>query len=188
MSAKFDVQISIPRDESKTIQIQGYEEKAKQAKEAIEKIVADHEKEQEERARRSFKVSVDVPLEYHQRLIGPGGATVRDLSKRLDVQIHIPRDQSETIHIQGYEDKANQAKAEIERIVHNYQNMISHEIELHPSFHPRLIGQRGKNLRKLQDDYKVKIISEVNLIYLCRLRSKCPAVKMKTNLALLSPD
>lgn len=62
--------ISIPRDESETIQIQGYEDKANQAKQAIEKIVADHEKEQEERTRRSFKVSVDVPLEYHQRLIG----------------------------------------------------------------------------------------------------------------------
>lgn len=132
LSARFDVHVSIPKgeEESETITVTGYEDKAHQAKEAIEKIVADHEKEQEDRKMRSYKTQVDVPLEYHQRLIGAGGSTVRDLSKRFDVQIHIPRDNTETIQIQGYEDKAEAAKAEIERLVNNYQNMITQEVEI----------------------------------------------------------
>lgn len=52
--------------------ISGYEEKANSARDAIEKLVEEHHKQQEDRVRRSFKTSIEVPIDYHQRLIGPG--------------------------------------------------------------------------------------------------------------------
>lgn len=86
-----------------------------------------------------------------------GGATIRDLSKRFEVQINIPKNETETITIQGYEEKANAACEAIKHLVQNYRDQVTEEVELNPGFHPRIIGHRGKNLKKLQDDYKVGI-------------------------------
>lgn len=93
----------------------------------------------------------------HNSKLSLGGSTIRDLSKKFDVQIHIPRDQTETISIQGYEQKADEAREAIEKLVQNYRDQITMEVNLNPGFHPRLIGQRGKNLKKIQEDYKVSV-------------------------------
>lgn len=100
---------------------------------------------------RSFKVSIDVPLKYHQRLIGPGGARVRELSERHSVQVSIPRSDSnsETITVTGYESNANVCRDEIEQTIKELESMVSQQITIDPRFHPRLIGTRGRNLRKV---------------------------------------
>jgi hypothetical protein len=72
-------------------------------KEAEEKQIAEQKKIHEERKLRSFKVTLDVPREIHQVIIGKGGATIRDIQQRFDVHVSIPRNEteSETIVIQG---------------------------------------------------------------------------------------
>ena len=95
--------------------MRGPKSAAESAKKEIETTVADLVAQAEDRRLRSFKTQLDVALTYHARLIGPGGATIRDLSKRFDSNINIPRDQTETIVITGYEERANAAKAEIVR-------------------------------------------------------------------------
>lgn len=92
-----------------------------------------------------------MPLKYHQRLIGPGGAKVKEMIARHDVQIHIPRSESgsETINITGYEANCNACRDEIEETVRRLESLISQEISLDVRFHPRVIGMRGKNLRKV---------------------------------------
>lgn len=100
---------------------------------------------------RSFKVTLDVPIKYHQRLIGPNGAHVRELSERHDVQVSIPRSDSgsEAISITGYEVNANACREDIENIIKDLELMVSQQIKVDPRFHPRLIGARGRNLRKV---------------------------------------
>jgi hypothetical protein len=155
------VRVKIPaaNENSEEIIITGAPSNVEAALENIRERMIEFEGEAEDRKLRSFAVTLEVPLKYHQRLIGPGGSFVQNLQKRYKTQIKIPRseDNSEIITITGYEDKANECKAEIEQLIHDLENMVTQEISLDHRFHPRLIGQRGKNLRKIQDDYKVEI-------------------------------
>lgn len=155
------VRVKIPsaHENSEEIIVTGTPTNVEGALENIRERMKEFEEQAEDRKLRSFAVTVDVPLKYHQRLIGPGGSVIREMQTRHGVQIKIPRneDNSQTITITGYEDKANESKKEIEELIHDLENMIFQEIELDHRFHPRLIGQRGRNLRKVQDEFKVEI-------------------------------
>jgi hypothetical protein len=155
------VRVKIPsaNENSEEILITGAPSNVEAALENIRERMTEFEGQAEDRKLKSFVVTAEVPSKYHQRLIGPGGSFIRDLQTRHDVQIKIPRnnDNSEVVTITGYEDKANECKKEIEELIHSLENMVTQEISLDHRFHPRLIGQRGRNLRKIQDDFKVEI-------------------------------
>ena len=89
----YAVRIKVPSVEEKCeeILISGTEENVELAINDIKERVAELERQTEDRKLRSFKATIDVPIKYHQRLIGPGGARVRELSERHDVQVSIPR-------------------------------------------------------------------------------------------------
>ncbi|KAI6172476.1 ViGiLN-like protein [Aphelenchoides besseyi] len=146
------VVISFPRQDSNDSKVH-----VRGPREGVEAAIKELTDRVEDCRLKEYKTSVEVPVSFHSRLIGPGGANIREFSKKYDVHIHIPRDESNIIQISGYEKKANEAKAEIQRQYEEFKNMITMEIQLDPRFHPRLIGQRRKNLKKIEDDYKVEI-------------------------------
>lgn len=98
----------------------------------------------EDKRLRGFKVALDIPAEYHQRLIGSGGGAVKEFMKKYDVHLAFPRDQTETVTISGYEDKANEAKTALEQLVEDYKNMVSLSVQLDPRFLYRFTGPRNK--------------------------------------------
>jgi exosome complex RNA-binding protein Rrp4 len=157
------VRIKIPSadENSEQILVTGAPANVEAALENIRERMKEFEGQAEDRKLRSFVVHVTVPLKYHQRLIGPGGSAIREMQSRHSTQIKIPRndssENSEVITITGYEEKANECKKEIEDLIHGLENMVSQEIQLDHRFHPRLIGQKGRNLRKIQDEFKVEI-------------------------------
>jgi transcription antitermination factor NusA-like protein len=155
------VRVKIPtaEDNSQDIAVTGVRDHVHAAIEEIREKVAELDRQSEDRKMRSFKVSLEVPLKYHQRLIGPGGAAIREMSARHTVQMSIPRSESgsETITITGYEKDANACKEEIEKLIESLDSMVSQEISLDARFHPRLIGARGRNLRKIQEEHGVEI-------------------------------
>jgi hypothetical protein len=161
LMSTFAVRINIPApsENSEEITITGTVENVEAAIQNIREKVEELDKQIEDRKLRSHAVKFEVPLKYHQRLIGPGGASIRELSSRHDVQITIPRSDnpSETITVTGYETNANACKDEIVQLIQDLESMFSQEMHLDPRFHPRLIGQRGRNLRKVQDEYQVEI-------------------------------
>lgn len=61
------------------------------------------------------------------------------------------------IKIQGYEEAANAAKNEILKIVGDYNQMIKENVSLDARVHSRIIGQRGRHVRQIMEDYKVDI-------------------------------
>lgn len=154
LMSTFAVRIKIPSPEenSEEIVVTGTAENVEACLENIRERVADLDKQADDRKLRSYAVKFEVPLKYHQRLIGPGGAKIREISARHDVQITIPRSDnpSETITVTGYETNANACKDEIEEMVRELETMFTMDIRLDPRFHPRLIGQRGRNLRKVE--------------------------------------
>jgi len=61
------------------------------------------------------------------------------------------------ISISGYEENAIRAKEDILAIVRNLDDLVREEIEIDARVHSRLIGGRGRNIRKIMDDFKVDI-------------------------------
>lgn len=64
-----------------------------------------------------------------------------------------PQDQ---ITITGYEHKAIAARDAIQAIVDELEEMISEDITLDSRVHARIIGARGKGIRKIMDEFKVR--------------------------------
>lgn len=157
----YDVNISIPSEEKHLdeIQVTGQAENVEEAVADILKRVAESEEAAENRKLRSFKLSVDIPHEYHTRLIGVRGKVVKELGKKHEVQIAFPRgeDPPDTIVITGYEKNCEACKEEMEAMIGEVQSLFTQEISLNASFHPRLIGQKGRNVKKVMDEFHVEI-------------------------------
>ena len=153
------IKIPSPEEKSEEITVTGAPANVEACFENIRERLADYESQAEDRKLRSFQVVVNVPSKYHQRLIGQGGSVIRDMQTRYSVTIKIPKtdDNSDTITITGYEEKANECKQEIEDTIKELESMATQELEIDSRVHPRIIGQRGRNLKKLQDEFKVEI-------------------------------
>lgn len=61
------------------------------------------------------------------------------------------------ITITGYEDNTHRAKEDIMKIVNELNELIRKEIPIDSRVHSRLIGARGRNIRKIMEDYNVDI-------------------------------
>lgn len=61
------------------------------------------------------------------------------------------------ITITGYEENTHHAKDDIMKIVNELNDLVKEEVLIDPQVHSRLIGSRGRNIRKIMEDYKVDI-------------------------------
>lgn len=57
----------------------------------------------------------------------------------------------------GYEDKALAAKEEILGLVKDLESQVSREVRVDARVHPRLIGQRGRSIRKIMEQFHVDV-------------------------------
>ncbi|XP_045445479.1 vigilin [Melitaea cinxia] len=158
----YDVHILMPPNEenSDIVKVTGTPTNVEKAKLAIADKIVEMEKEKEDRLLRSFELKFKVDPEYHPLVIGKGGSVITKIRTDYGVQINLPKrgePDDDIITIQGYEDKALQAKEAIMAIVHQLDNQYRDEVEIDPRVHRRLIGLRGKNIRRIMDEYKVDI-------------------------------
>ncbi|GMR35164.1 hypothetical protein PMAYCL1PPCAC_05359 [Pristionchus mayeri] len=156
-----DVSINVPKDEaqSEEITVSGTVEAVDATLEDIRAKLKEYEEQAEDRKLRQWSMTINVPTEYHQKIIGIKGVTVNELRKKHDVNISLPKGEERTdeIVIQGYEDKARACAAEIEAMVEAIRSLIVSEVVLDVRCHPRIIGARGKNVRKIMEDFGVEI-------------------------------
>ncbi|VDN04210.1 unnamed protein product [Thelazia callipaeda] len=156
-----DVNITIPPEDThlNEILVTGTNENVESAVAEILRRVREFEEAAEDRRLRSFKLTFDIPSEYHVRLIGPRGKVVNELRLKHDVSIAFPRnsDMPDTITLTGYEANCIACKQEMEAMVGEVQSLFSQQIFLDAAFHPRLIGQKGRNLKKVMDTFRVEI-------------------------------
>ena len=59
------------------------------------------------------------------------------------------------ITITGYEHRATAARDAIQSLVDDLEEMVSEDITLDSRVHARIIGARGKGIRKIMDEFKV---------------------------------
>jgi len=162
MMQTYDVNIRVPSmdEQSDIILISGVPTNVEAAKGGLAEKVEELEAEKEEKLKRSFQVSLTVNPEYHPKIIGRGGAVITKLRDDFKVNIQLPKresDDNETITITGLEADAEAAKDEILKIVGQYESQISEEVSIDPKIHSMIIGKRGRNIRKIMDDFKVDI-------------------------------
>uniref|UniRef100_A0A0K0FDJ9 Dodeca-satellite-binding protein 1 (inferred by orthology to a D. melanogaster protein) n=1 Tax=Strongyloides venezuelensis TaxID=75913 RepID=A0A0K0FDJ9_STRVS len=157
----YSVNVQIPNesDNSDIIKVVGLREKVKECIADIESRVEELQKIATDNMLKSFKLTVSIPAEYHQKLIGRKGVVVAGLRSKYDVQITFPKDEDncDDIIIQGYEKNCNECKEDMLDQVAQWEAMITMTVKLDPRYHPRMIGTGGRNLRKLNEDFGVDI-------------------------------
>uniref|UniRef100_A0A6P7F816 Vigilin n=1 Tax=Diabrotica virgifera virgifera TaxID=50390 RepID=A0A6P7F816_DIAVI len=159
---RYDVHIVLSAQDIREdiIKITGTANNVEDAKQALLDRVKDLEADRKDRELRSFGLQVEVPPEYHPKIIGKKGAVITKIRKDHDVQITFPKkgDPEESIIIiTGYETNANNAKDDIMKIVNELNELVKEEISIDSNVHSRLIGARGRNIRKIMEDFNVDI-------------------------------
>ncbi|XP_072540165.1 high density lipoprotein binding protein a [Salminus brasiliensis] len=162
MMDEFEVNIQVPAPDlqSDIISITGLSTHLDRAKEGLLERVKELQAEQEDRALRSFKLTITVDPKYHPKIIGRKGAIITQIRTEHDVNIQFPEKNDENqdqITITGYEQNAMAARDAIQAIVDELEEMISEDITLDSRVHARIIGARGKGIRKIMDEFKVDL-------------------------------
>uniref|UniRef100_F7FXS6 Vigilin n=1 Tax=Callithrix jacchus TaxID=9483 RepID=F7FXS6_CALJA len=164
MMDEFEVNIHVPAPElqSDIIAITGLTANLDRAKAGLLERVKELQAEQEDRALRSFKLSVTVDPKYHPKIIGRKGTVITQIRLEHDVNIQFPdkddgSQPQDQITITGYEKNTEAARDAILRIVGELEQMVSEDVPLDHRVHARIIGARGKAIRKIMDEFKVDI-------------------------------
>ncbi|GBP31692.1 Vigilin [Eumeta japonica] len=158
----YDVHILLPPGDEKSdiVKVTGTPANVDKAKQALTDKIVEMEKEKEDRALRSFELKFSVDPEYHPLVIGKGGIVITKIRNDYGVQINLPKrgePDDDVITIQGYEEKALAAKEAILAIVQQIDNQTREEVDIDPRIHRRLIGPKGKSIKRIMDEYKVDI-------------------------------
>uniref|UniRef100_A0A452FNH9 Vigilin n=1 Tax=Capra hircus TaxID=9925 RepID=A0A452FNH9_CAPHI len=148
--------------QSDIIAITGLAANLDRAKAGLLERVKELQAEQEDRALRSFKLSVTVDPKYHPKIIGRKGAVITQIRLEHDVNIQFPdkddgSQPQDQITITGYEKNTEAARDAILKIVGELEQMVSEDVPLDHRVHARIIGARGKAIRKIMDEFKVDI-------------------------------
>ncbi|KAM4611304.1 vigilin [Polymixia lowei] len=162
MMEEYEVNIWVPQPEQQwdVIRVTGQVANVERAKLGLMERVKELQAEQEDRALRSFKVTMSVDPRFHPKIIGRKGAVISQIRKDHDVSIQFPDkgdEQQDVIAISGYERNVEEARQAIQQLVSELQEMVSQDVHLDPRTHARIIGARGKAIRKLMEEFKVDI-------------------------------
>lgn len=158
----YDVHIVLsPTDNKKdVIKITGTPVNVERAKEAVLERVKEIEIERKDRELKSYALQIEVKPEFHPKIIGRRGAVITKIRTDHDVQINFPKKgdpEEHIITITGYEENTHRAKEDIMKIVNELNEMIKEEVSIDSRVHSRLIGARGRSIRKIMEDFKVDI-------------------------------
>ncbi|KAL2733690.1 vigilin isoform X1 [Vespula squamosa] len=158
----YDVRIMLSPAEEKLdyIKISGTPSCVENAKQAILEKCKSLEADRQERALKSFELKIEIDPEYHPKIIGRKGAVISKIRNDHDVQINFPRKgnpEEHIITITGYEKNTYSARDDITKIVNELNRLTKEEVHINAAVHSRLIGSKGRNIRKIMDEYKVDI-------------------------------
>ncbi|XP_011604975.1 vigilin [Takifugu rubripes] len=162
MMEEYEVNIWVPQPEKQldVIKVTGLAANVERAKQGLLERVKELQAEQEDRALRSFKVTMTVDPKFHPKIIGRKGAVISQIRRDHDVNIQFPDkgdEDQDLIVISGYERNVEEARRTIQQLVAELQEMVSQDVHLDPRTHARIIGARGKAIRKLMEEFKVDI-------------------------------
>jgi len=166
LNESWDVVITVPplTEHSNIIKVQGQKANVEKAVQAIKEKVQKLEEEKQDREARSFRIEIKVDPVHHSKLIGKRGQVITKVREDHNAQIQFPgrnddgnQTEQDAIAIIGYEKNVMNAKEDIMKIVHYLESLVTEEILIDNRVHSRLIGQYGRNIRKIMDNFKVDV-------------------------------
>ncbi|KAK7086534.1 hypothetical protein SK128_008145 [Halocaridina rubra] len=162
MMTEYDVNIQVPppQDQSDIIKITGSPANTERARLALREKVEQLEEGERDRQARAFQIQLKVASEYHPKIIGKRGAVISKIREKHDVNIQFPPrggPEEDVITITGYEKNVNEAKEAILAITGELDKMTKSSVEIDSRIHSRLIGTRGRAIRKIMEEFKVEI-------------------------------
>merc|ERR1712183_1123548 len=161
---KCNVHVNIPKMDLKSdiITISGTADRLAMCKIELDARVKVIEDEEADRKLKSFQLTLEVPPQFHSKIIGRKGETVSKIRDKYDVNIQFPKknepeqDQNK-IRIVGYEEKTELAKKDIMDIVGELESHVSVDVHIDARLHSRFIGFKGSTLRQIMKTYGVDV-------------------------------
>jgi len=158
---QFDVNIAVPSSDkqSETITVTGLLANVEQAIVALKKKNAEIEQENEDRRLRQFEMKIEVRADYHPKLIGRKGLVITKLRQDFDVNIQVPNSEQklDEIKLIGYESNCKAAAEKILSMIKDLEDQTTLEVMIDNRIHSRIIGQKGRAVRKIMDQFNVDI-------------------------------
>merc|ERR1712178_469151 len=163
---ELQITIKVPKKQDNgetlnSITLKGTDDKLDNAIKVLDDRKAGYAEEAKNRYLKSYQLELAVPVEFHSKLIGVGGEHITALRDEHDVNIQMPdrkKDPSnEIIKITGYQENAENAAKAIETFCDNLMQYVIKDVQIEISVHRRIIGQRGRGVRKLMADHRVEI-------------------------------
>ena len=159
LSKDLHITIKVPKkddEDQNTIKLRGTTVNLANAKAELDKLKDDWKAQLEDQYLRSYTCPVEVPIEFHGKLIGPKGSNINTLQKQFDVRVNIKKN-DENIEVTGYKDKVHDCVDEIYKFLEDLENHVATDVEIDSKVHYKIIGTRGSKLRALQSEFKVEI-------------------------------
>lgn len=149
-----DTKIDLPSnaEQSSKITITGRKEDVEKAKKMIQDI--------QSKLANMTVVKIDLPHKIHNQLIGPRGSTIRSIMQEFDVQIRFPdADKKEDeVVIRGSKEAVDKAKSNLLKLAEEKELLsYTEELIVKPELHRYIIGQSGKNISRIRQQYNVQV-------------------------------
>jgi polyribonucleotide nucleotidyltransferase len=162
---ELQITIKVPKKQDNgetlnSITLKGTDDKLDNAVKVLDERKAGYADEAKSRYLKSYQLELAVPVEFHSKLIGIGGENITKLRDEFDVNIQMPdrsKGDSEIIKITGFQENAENAAKAIESFCDNFMQYVIKDVQIENSVHRRIIGQRGRGVRKLMSDHQVEI-------------------------------
>lgn len=146
-----NVSIKFPTTESNSdkVVIRGPKEDVEKAKLQLIELST-------ERQLSSYTAEVRAKQQHHKFLIGKNGVSIKEIRDQTGARIIFPGnndEDKEVITIIGKEENVLAAKAQLEAIIKNNDNITEGEVLVDPKHHKHFVARRGEVLRRISDDY-----------------------------------
>uniref|UniRef100_A0A2M4BA15 Putative vigilin n=1 Tax=Anopheles marajoara TaxID=58244 RepID=A0A2M4BA15_9DIPT len=144
------VSIKFPSSDSKSdkVIVRGPKEDVERAKQQLLELSSEKELS-------SFSVQIRAKPQHHKFLIGKNGASIKKIRDKTGARVIFPGvndEDNEAITIIGKKENVEEAKAELEAIIKNIDNIVEDEVTIDPKYHKHFVSNRGKVLRRIEEE------------------------------------
>jgi len=164
---QYDVFVKFPNADSgkSEVRVEGSSAALAEFTPVIETLIAELEATKAERELKSFKVTVEVEPQFHQKLIGKGGAVITAFREEHDVQVDFPNrkkklsdEAAKKVVITGLQANAEAAGAAMTKSAAKFAGIKTLVLNLLSGCHRKIIGKSGAKIKQLQEKHDVRIM------------------------------
>ena len=163
---QYDVFVKFPNAESgkSEVRIEGAAANLEEFTPVLEALIAELEATKAERELRSFRVTVEVEPQFHQKLIGKAGAAITAFREEHDVQVDFPNrkkklseEDAKKVVITGVQENAEAAGKAMAKSAEKFAGIKTLVLNLVNGCHRVIIGKGGSKIKELQTKHDVRI-------------------------------